>query len=76
MSKKEFTRLFETIRGERPSDLDNDRFLVLAEMLHSAALARLFDGVERQNLVKTAGPAIQQQVRDITGAPPFPSLMQ
>jgi hypothetical protein len=82
MSKKDITAreafgtLFAILRGEHRSDLDNEQFTVLAEMLHAGAIARLYEGVERQNLTQTAGEAIKQQVAAITKPSAWPSVTQ
>jgi hypothetical protein len=40
-TQRDFTRLFEVLRGERQSELDNETFVQLSESLYALALARL-----------------------------------
>jgi hypothetical protein len=71
-TQRDFTRLFEVLRGERQSELDNETFVQLSESLYALALARLLPPHERYNMVKTASASLRGQVQSIEGAAPFP----
>ena len=72
-TQRDFTRLFEVLRGERQSDLDNDTFLQLSESLYVLALARLLPPHERYNVIRCASASLRGQVQSIEGAAaPFP----